>query len=254
MRSFRLADWQWNVLGALVIIGAWQLYATFANPFFIPSFTRVLSELWTYIVTGAIAEALGHTFLLLIVGLVLGSLVGVPLGLFLGVNQRLGDILAPYIQAAYATPRIALIPVVIIFFGISTPGQIVLVFLQCVFEILIATEAGAREVSGQFVEVARSLRLSRLKTFVDVILPGSFPYIVSGLRLGLSNAFIGAIGAELFMESAGMGELVRFASQSFRTDRVIAGVIVLSLVAVVLITGMRLWERRVQGWRTETFE
>lgn len=253
-RRVRLRDWQWGVLGALVILAAWQIYGSFTNPFFMPPPTRVWNELWSYLSSGLLAREIQHTILLLVVGLILGCAAGIPIGLVLGVNPRASAVLAPFVQAAYATPRIALIPVVIIWFGVGLEGSIVLVFLQCVFEILIATEAGAREVSGQFVEVARSFRLSRLRTFVDVIVPGSIPYIVSGLRLGLSNAFIGAIGAELFMESRGIGGIVRQAGQSFRTDRVLAAVIVMAALAVALIGLMRYWERRTQVWRIETFE
>ena len=254
MARVRLADWQWGVLGMLIILAAWQLYGSFTNPFFLPPPLRVGNELATYITTGLLAREIQHTILLLVVGLVTGALVGIPAGLLLGVNPTASAVLAPYLQAAYATPRIALIPVVIIWFGVGLEGSIVLVFLQCVFEILIATEAGAREVSGQFVEVARSFRLSRVRTFIDVIAPGSIPYIVSGLRLGLSNAFIGAIGAELFMESRGIGGIVRQAGQAFRTDRVLAAVIVMAVLAVSLISLMRYWERRTQAWRVETFE
>lgn len=250
----RLADWQWTLLGAIFIVSSWQLYGTLTNPFFMPPPTRVLGELWEYARSGLLVKGMEHTFLLLVVGLTFGSIVGIPSGLLLGVNRAASDILAPYLQAAYATPRIALIPVVIIWFGVGLQGQLVLVFLQCVFEITIATEAGAREVSGQFVEVARSFRLSRLKTFVSVIVPGSLPYIVSGLRLGLSNAFIGAIGAELFMESLGMGGIVRQAGQSFRTDRVLAIVLVMAVAAVVLVALMRAWERRTQPWRVAALE
>ena len=250
----RLRDWQWGVLGMLVILTAWQLYGSFTNPFFLPPPTRVWNELATYITSGLLAREIQHTILLLVVGLALGALVGIPAGLILGVSPTASAVLAPYIQAAYATPRIALIPVVIIWFGVGLEGSIVLVFLQCVFEILITVEAGARAVSGQFVEVARSFRLSRLRTFVDVIAPGSVPYIVSGLRLGLSNAFIGAIGAELFMESRGIGGIVRQAGQAFRTDRVLAAVIVMAVLAVALIGAVRYWERRSQSWNVETFE
>ena len=93
-----------------------------------------------------------------------------------------------------------------------------------------------------------------LKRFISVVMPGSFPFIVSGLRLGLSNAFVGAIGAELFLESKGIGAIVKVAAQSFRTDRVLANVLVLALIAVALMTLMRYWARRSQPWRQETFE
>jgi ABC-type nitrate/sulfonate/bicarbonate transport system permease component len=250
----RLADWQWALLGVLVILGAWEVYGRFSNPFFVPPVTRVFGELREFIASGVLLKALQHTFFLLVVGMTLGSLVGVPLGLLLGVFRSVGDVLAPYIQGAYATPRIALIPVVIIFFGTGLQGQLLLVFLQCVFEIMIATEAGAREVQGQFIEVAKSFRLSKFQTFFKVIAPGSFPYIVSGLRLGLSNAFIGAIGAELFLESAGMGGLIYITSQSFRTDRALALIIVMTVTAIALISLMRYMERKSQSWRIETFE
>jgi ABC-type nitrate/sulfonate/bicarbonate transport system permease component len=125
----------------------------------------------------------------------------------------------------------------------------VLVFLSCVFEILTATEAGASQVARQYREVSRSFRLGRFSTFMKVTLPGSIPYIFAGIRLGMGGAFIGAVGAQLFMQATGVGVVLKQAMQSFRTDRVMACIILLAVIAAVLTAGMRHIERRLAPWR-----
>ena len=185
---------------------------------------------------------------LLFTGLILGSVVGIIAGLILGANRTLSLTLAPFIQAAYATPRIALIPLIILWFGVGFRAQVVLVFLSCVFEVLTATEVGVQEISGQYFEVSRSFRLGRFQTFTKVIVPGSVSYIVSGIKLGLGHAFVGAIGAELFMQVSGMGGMVRLAMQLFRTDQVMALILVLAVAAALLIVLMRITERILVPW------
>jgi NitT/TauT family transport system permease protein len=247
----RLPEWFWTSLGIIMALGIWQFYGQMTNPFLFPSFTRVLSQLWYYFESGKLLVAFWETLVLLTLGLVIGSVLGIVLGLIIGSNRTLSLILAPYIQAGYATPRIALIPLIMIWFGIGFEAQVVLVVLSCLFEVLTSTEAGVQQVSGQFHEVARSFRLSRFKTFTKVILPGSMSYIFSGVRLGLGHAFIGALGAQMFMEASGLGAIVQLAQHLFRTDQVLAGVVTLAVLSALLMGAMRLLERRLAPWRTE---
>src|ERR1051326_3170595 len=97
-KPLRLADWQWSAIGVILVVGGWQLYGTFSNPSFMPTFTRTVGELWNYIEDRSRIKGLGPTFELLVAGLALGALAGIPAGLFLGVNRLASDIFAPYIQ------------------------------------------------------------------------------------------------------------------------------------------------------------
>jgi NitT/TauT family transport system permease protein len=247
-------DWVWIVLGIVVVLGIWQTYGQFTNPFLFPSFTRVMTQLWLYAVNGALLKALVETLILLFIGLGFGAVVGVLAGLAIGSNVNLSAIFAPFIQVAYSTPRIALIPLIILWAGVGFYAQVVLVFLSCVFEIVTATESGAAQVSRQYREVSRSFRLSRLSTFFKVTLPGSIPYIFAGIRLGMGGAFIGAVGAQLFMQATGVGVILKQAMQSFRTDQVMACIIVLAVISAALTAVMRSIERRLATWRADALE
>ena len=251
MRRRSLPDGFWTALGIITVFGVWQFYGQFTNPFLFPSFTRVLDQLWIYISSGVLLRAFFETMVLLFAGLSIASVVGVVAGMIIGSNPNLSAIFAPFIQVAYSTPRIALIPMVMLWFGIGFPAQVVLVFLSCVFEVLTATEAGVQQVGRQYREVSRSFRLSRFETFTKVILPGSISYIFSGIRLGMGAAFIGALGAQMFMQASGLGAVVKRAMQSFRTDQVMACIITLAVTAAVLTALMRQGERRIAPWRSD---
>lgn len=247
-------DWAWITLGIILVLGVWQLYGQFTNPFLFPSFTRVMDQLWFYAATGVLFKALVETLILLFAGLALGAVVGVLAGLAIGSNPNLSAIFAPFIQVAYSTPRIALIPLIILWAGIGFHAQVVLVFLSCVFEVLTSTESGAAQVTRQFREVSRSFRLGRVATFFKVTLPGSIPYIFAGIRLGMGAAFIGAVGAQLFMQATGVGVVLKQAMQSFRTDQVMACIVVLAVISAVLTMVMRRGERRLATWRADSME
>ena len=253
-RRRQLPDWFWTLAGLVVVFGVWQFYGQFTNPFLFPSLTRVLAQLWIYASSGVLFDAFVSTMILLFVGLALGSVVGVLAGMIIGSNPNLSAIFAPFVQVAYSTPRIALIPLVILWAGVGFQAQVVLVFLSCVFEVLTATEAGVQQVTRQFREVSRSFRLTRMQMFTKVILPGSVTYIFSGIRLGLGAAFIGALGAQMFMQATGLGAVVKRAMQSFRTDQVMATIITLAVTAAALTFLMRQGERRLAPWRSDAFE
>jgi ABC-type nitrate/sulfonate/bicarbonate transport system permease component len=250
----RWPDWVWTLIGIVVILSSWQVYGLVTNPFLFPTVTRVLDQIWYFLVTGVLLTAFWETAVLLFVGLAIGTALGILFGLIIGANRKLSDIVAPFVQAAYATPRIALIPLIMIWFGVGFQAQVVLVVLSCLFEVLTATEAGVQQVVSQYREVARSFRLSRLHTFTKVVLPGSVSYIFSGMRLGLGNAFIGALGAQMFMQATGLGAMVRLSSQMFRTDQVMAVLVTLSIISALLMWAMRHAERRLAPWRTDIIE
>jgi len=252
--SRRLPNPAWTLIGMVVVLGGWQLYAQFTNPFLFPSLSRVFYQLWVYASNGILFKAFLSTLQLLFVGLALGSVIGIAVGLVIGSNRNLSTVFMPFVQVAYSTPRIALIPLVMLWFGVGFNAQIVLVFLSCVFEVITATDAGVQQIGKQYREVARSFRLSRFQTFVKVILPGSVSYIFSGIRLGMGSAFVGALGAQMFMQASGLGSVVKQAMQSFRTDQVMACIITLAVAAAILMSVMRRTERRIAPWRVEAFE
>lgn len=244
----------WQILGAVLILSFWEIYGRQVSPILLPSLSRVLGELWLTVVNGRLLIATRESLLLLFTGVGIATVTGVVTGLIIGRWPKLDAILQPYIQILYASPRIALIPLVILWLGVGFWGKVFLVFLSSYFEVLIATVAGVRHVGTAYVEVARSFMLPERELFTKVILPGALPFVISGLRLGIGHGLVGVIASELFMQANGIGGLVVVAAGGFRTDRVLAALLLVSLAGVVIAWALRLVERKAAPWQKETFE
>jgi NitT/TauT family transport system permease protein len=152
----------------------------------------------------------------------------VPLGILMGWYGRLNAILDPFVSALYATPRIALLPLIMIWFGIGIESKIAIVFLGAVFPILVNTVTGVRTISADFVKVARSFGASDRQMFMTVALPSSVPLLLSGLRLGLGHALIGIVVGEMYGAHYGIGHLIAVSGARFQTDAVMVGIIIIA--------------------------
>ncbi|HUQ78474.1 MAG TPA: ABC transporter permease [Patescibacteria group bacterium] len=186
-----------------------------------------------------------------VLGLGLALLTGVPLGLSLGLFRRLNYFLDPWLSAIYATPTIALVPIIVLVLGLGLESKIFIVWLEAIFVITVSTMAGVRAAEARYLDLAKSFRASRSLTFRSVILPSSFPYILTALRLGTTRALVGVVVAEFFASNKGIGFFINFSGTTLRTDRVMLGVIILGLLGVILGEGVRRIERRFEKWRPE---
>jgi ABC-type nitrate/sulfonate/bicarbonate transport system permease component len=182
-------------------------------------------------------------------GFALALLTGIPLGLALGLYRRLNYLLDPWLSAIYATPTIALVPLIILIFGIGLPSKIVVVWLEAIFVIVVSVMAGVHAVDRRHLDLARSFRASKWLTFRSVTLPTSVPFILTGLRLGSTRAIVGVVVSEFLAANAGIGFYINTSGTFFRTDRVMLGVILLGLIGIVLGEGIRRLERRFEKWR-----
>ena len=184
-------------------------------------------------------------------GLGLALITGVPLGLALGLFRRLNYFLDPWLSAIYATPTIALVPLIVLVLGLGLASKIFIVWLEAIFVIVVTTMVGVHAAEARYLDLARSFRATRWLTFRSVILPSSFPYILTALRLGVTRGLVGVVVAEFFAANKGLGFFINFSGTTLRTDRVMLGVILLGLLGVVLGEGVRRLERRYEKWRPE---
>jgi NitT/TauT family transport system permease protein len=184
-------------------------------------------------------------------GLGLALITGVPLGLALGLFRRLNYFLDPWLSAIYATPTIALVPLIVLILGLGIESKIFIVWLEAIFVIVVTTMVGVHAAEARYLDLAKSFRASRWFTFRSVILPSSFPYILTALRLGVTRSLVGVVVAEFFAANRGLGFFINFSGTTLRTDRVMLGVILLGLLGVVLGEGIRRIERRYEKWRPE---
>jgi len=179
------------------------------------------------------------------IGFALAIGIGVPLGLLLGRFPVLRYLLDPPIMAIYATPHLALLPIIVVWLGIGMQSKIAVAFVGGVIPILVNSMAGVRGVERSWVVAARSFCAGERDVFVKVILPASLPSVILGIRLGLSRAVLGVIVAEMYQSQAGVGnEIMRYGSE-FRTDQLLFNVLLVSLFGVAATSAVRALEEKL---------
>lgn len=184
-------------------------------------------------------------------GMILAALVGIPVGFLMALSPLVRDYIAPWMTALYTTPRIAFAPVLLLWFGIDIGSKIAIVFLGCVFPILINSFYGMRVVSREFVEVGRSFRLSGGRLFLKILLPASVPFILAGLRLAVGRGLTGVAIAEWFGATEGLGYLIFFAGQTLNMPILFVGVAVFGVLGVLGFQVLKIIEDLATPWKKE---
>lgn len=182
-------------------------------------------------------------------GFILAIVVGVPLGFIMALSPIVRDYVNPWMTTLYTAPRIAFAPVLLLWFGIGAGSKIAIVFLGCVFPILINSYYGMRVVNREYVELARSFRLDRRALFVKILLPASIPFILAGIRLAIGRGLTGVAIAEWFGASEGLGYLVFFAGQTLNVPTLFVGVAAFAVLGVIGFELVRRIELLITPWR-----
>jgi NitT/TauT family transport system permease protein len=253
----RVSFWRRNenaLLGAVavaVFLAFWEsaVRLGWVNPLFTSSPSRIFAAAVQMFADRSILYDLQVSGFEFVVGYGLAIAVGIPLGILMGWYRRLNAVLDPFVSALYATPRIALLPLLMIWFGIGFASKIAIVFLGAVFPILVNTITGVRTLDADFVKVARSFGASDRQLFLTVALPSSVPLLLSGLRLGLGHALIGIVVGEMYGATHGIGFLISVSGARFQTDKVMVGIIIIALAGILLTELLRVIERRFERWR-----
>jgi ABC-type nitrate/sulfonate/bicarbonate transport system permease component len=240
-----------GTLAVAVFLAVWEAAVRLGwiSPLFTSSPSRILSAAVQMFADGSILYDLQVSGFEFAVGYGLAVLVGIPLGILMGWYRRFNSVLDPFVSALYATPRIALLPLLMIWFGIGFASKIAIVFLGAVFPILVNTITGVRTIDADFVKVARSFGCNDRQLFVTVALPSSVPLLLSGLRLGLGHALIGIVVGEMYGATHGIGFLIAVSGARFQTDKVMVGIIIIALAGILMTELLRAIERRFERWR-----
>jgi ABC-type nitrate/sulfonate/bicarbonate transport system permease component len=235
----------------VVALGLWQLVAALRikPAIVLPGPFDVIKAFGQLFATSAIWTDLLTSGQELLYGLLLATVVGLPLGLVIGWYRRLSYVLNPFVTFLYATPRIALTPLLIIWLGIGDTSKTAIVFLMAVFPILINTATGVQSLDPAVLRVARCFGAGDLQIFRTVALPGTVPFVISGLRLAVGQALIGVFVAELSGAQHGVGMLMNNAGQQFQTSIVFAGLVIFAVTGVLLTGLLRRVERHFAAWR-----
>lgn len=230
---------------------AWQAVFLFIpfNSLFITKPSLMFAALWRLSASGQLFFDLGASAAPFFYGLIGAVIVGVPLGILMGWRVRVGLTLDPLMTALYASPLVALAPLVVIFLGVGIGGKAFIVFLLTVFDFVFNAYAGVRSVDPLLLNVVRSFGGGEKDLYVKVIFPSVIPYIVAGARIGVGRALVGVLVGEFFAASEGIGYgIVRFGN-FFALDSMFAYILVVTVIAVVLTQGVRWAERAAFPWR-----
>jgi len=241
--------WTLRIASVAAILIAWQVYGGSINPILLSDPSAVAVAFVDMVRDGSLGHALASSLEVLGLGFLFGAVAGVLSGLAAGRSDTVAALIDLPVNALYAVPAVALVPVIVLWFGFAVTTKTVVVFLFVVFPVLINTTRGVREVDPELVEVARSFCSSERRMWFDLILPSALPFIVTGLRLAIGRALIGVIVAEFYTSLSGLGDLITTNASNFQTARMFVPIVVIALLGVVFTALLELAERRLVQWR-----
>jgi ABC-type nitrate/sulfonate/bicarbonate transport system permease component len=243
-----------SIIGAgslALFLVLWEIISRsgLVDPLFISSPVRVGRTGIALFSSGEIWGDLKVSGVEFLLGYVGAAAIAIPLGLAMGWSKRLQYIFGPFVDTLNAVPRVTLLPLIIIWLGIGIWSKVAVVFLGAVIPILINTQSGVKTNEARFLKVARSFGASELKVFVSIILPGTVPFIFTGLKYGAGRALLGVVVGELYASTAGVGHLIADAGNTFQTDVVFFGVLIFTVSGLVTVAILDRVERRFENWR-----
>jgi NitT/TauT family transport system permease protein len=250
-RPFRLADHLGLVraVSVVAVISLWEYFGRDVNPLFLSYPSAIARAFVQLLGAGQFMQQARGSLEVYLAGLSAALVVGIVLGLLMGRYRLAEYLLDPFVYALDATPRVALIPILLLWFGLGAPAKIAVVFLSGVFPVLMNTFSGVRTVSAGLVEVGRAYGAREGKIFTKIIVPASLPFIMAGVRLAVGRALIGIITAEMFAAVTGLGALLVRYSSALATDKFFVPVIFLALLGVILTRAVELLEKRFAPWK-----
>jgi NitT/TauT family transport system permease protein len=237
----------------VVVLAIWQALwsAGSISPLFFTgpsSIVQRFAEEWT---DGRLKADMAYSGRNFAIGVGLAIVSGVACGVIIGWYRRLAMVFEPFLTALYSTPRVALIPLILIWFGIGMWSKVFIVFINAFFPVLINTIGGVRAIDDDLLRAARSFRASDWQIFTTVVIPGSVPFILTGVRQAVALGLIGVVVGEMFGGSEGIGYMVNYGGQTFQTDAVFLGVVIIAFAGIVLTWIAERLEKRFSRWRPE---
>lgn len=239
-----------RVAVAVLALAGWQ-YASgrWIEEFWISSPVAVAEALVRFVGAGQLLPAIGATLLETTAGFAVGAAAGIVVGLVFGVSPLVARILDPYFVALNSIPRVALIPLFILWFGIGLETKVIFAATLVFFPVLMNTFAGARDVDRDLIDVIRVMGASRLDAVRRVFVPSALVWVFAGLRMSIPFALIGSVVAEMFTSNDGLGYLIAVTANQYDTAGSFASLLVTTLLGLALTGGVGLLERRALRWR-----
>ena len=244
------------ILGGAAVVAAlsawqWMWSAGKISPLFFTGPSQIVKrfgEEWTM---GRLKQDIAYSGTNFLIGVGAAIATGVVIGVLVGWYRRLAMIFEPFLTALYSTPRVALIPLVLIWFGIGMWSKVFIVFINAFFPVLINTIGGVKAADRDLLRAARAYCASDWQIFTTVVIPGAVPFILTGVRQAVALGLIGVVVGEMFGGSEGIGYMVNYGGQTFQTDAVFLGVVIIAFAGITLSWLAERLERHFSRWRPE---
>jgi ABC-type nitrate/sulfonate/bicarbonate transport system permease component len=239
-----------SALIVFVFLAVWEWLARsgYISVLFFPPPTKILRSFFELLANGKLVVHLKASLYRLSLGFVLGGLPGLILGLFMGWSPRTRGVVDPIIAALHPIPKIAIFPLILVVFGIGEASKIVAIAVAAFFPMLINSMAGVRQINPVYFEVTRNYGASVWKTFTRVVIPGSLPMVLTGIRLAFNIALVIAIAVELLAAKEGLGVMIWFSWQTLRIEELYASLITTALLGISANFAIQRLSMRLAPW------
>lgn len=234
----------------LAALAGWEALASagLINPLFFPPPTRLAAETARLAASGELSAQVGATLHRTLAAFLAGSLAGLACGIVMGGFRWLHEALEPLIAAVYATPKLTLLPILMLLLGVNETARVAVPALSCFLLLAIHGFDAVRSIPRGYVELAKNYGLTRLMRLRRVYLPAAAPQVFTGARLAFGQALVLTISVEIVSSDNGLGNLIWTAWQTFALEELYIGVFTASVLGIVSLAGLRRLERRLAPW------
>ena len=240
---------QVRLLSIVVLFLAWEYFGRRVNPILFTYPTAIGRAFIGLVASGELQSYMKESLLVLLYASILALVVGVFLGVVMGRFYIVDWATDIYISALYSMPMVAMVPLIVLWFGFKVPAKVIIVFLFMVFPILLNTYQGVKDVDRNLQEVARSFCSTEGQLWRHLIIPSAIPFIVVGVRLAIGRGLVGMIVAEFYTSVTGLGYMIVRYANAFETDKLFVPIVVVMILGVGLM-GLAKWvEGRIAPWR-----
>jgi NitT/TauT family transport system permease protein len=242
-----------QILAAAALVGLWELAAElhWVNQLFVSNPGSVARSTWHLVTHATTYAAIWVTTQEILLGMLIGCVAGVATGVALGVYPYAYRVFSPIIGTLYTVPRLALLPLFVLWFGLDKSSKVALVVSLVYFSMLLNTYSGVREIDQRLVDAVRLMGGGRATILREVMLPSTMPWILAGLRVSLVFAVTGAVIGEMMAGSAGLGYLITARGQLFDTSGLLALLVIVAVITVVLNGAITALEKRLTFWKND---
>jgi ABC-type nitrate/sulfonate/bicarbonate transport system permease component len=237
-----------RLVSLTVVLGLWQVFGARVDPVLFTTPWAIAKAAVVMIGSGELWNYLWPSLVVLALGLTAAAIIGIATGLLLARFWVLDVALGVYITFLYSTPTVALVPLIVLWAGFETTAKVIILFLFAFFPMVINTYQGVKNVDPRLIEVGRAFRCSERQLWINIVLPGALPFIVTGLRLAVGRGLIGMVLADLYTAISGIGYLIVRTASTYQVDKMFVPIVTLGVLGVTLTALLRLLEIKVAPW------